>query len=107
MYKVYLGIGGNIGNKQKNFDDVYQIIENELGISLSALQIDHAKLGSAEEKNCEQMFGAIPLPVGYAGPLKVMFSSQEFTDVHLPLATTANILGGWFFAAIKRGDAEG
>ena len=32
MHKVYLGIGGNIGNKQKNFEDVYQNIENEVGI---------------------------------------------------------------------------
>lgn len=31
MHKVYLGIGGNIGNKQKNFDDVYQMLENEVG----------------------------------------------------------------------------
>lgn len=31
MHKVYLGIGGNIGNKQNNFKEVYQIIENELG----------------------------------------------------------------------------
>lgn len=31
MHKVYLGIGGNIGNKQKNFEDVYQNIENEVG----------------------------------------------------------------------------
>ena len=31
MHKVYLGIGGNIGNKQNNFEDVYQKIENELG----------------------------------------------------------------------------
>jgi 2-amino-4-hydroxy-6-hydroxymethyldihydropteridine diphosphokinase len=31
MHKVYLGIGGNIGNKQINFKEVYQIIENELG----------------------------------------------------------------------------
>ena len=31
MHKIYLGIGGNIGNKQNNFKDVYQIIEKELG----------------------------------------------------------------------------
>ncbi len=31
MHKVYLGIGGNIGNKQNNFEEVYQIIENEVG----------------------------------------------------------------------------
>jgi 2-amino-4-hydroxy-6-hydroxymethyldihydropteridine diphosphokinase len=31
MHKVYLGIGGNIGNKQDNFKEVYQMVENELG----------------------------------------------------------------------------
>ena len=31
MHTVYLGIGGNLGNKQKNFENVYNIIENELG----------------------------------------------------------------------------
>ncbi len=31
MHKVYLGIGGNIGNKEKNFEEVYQIIDNEVG----------------------------------------------------------------------------
>jgi len=31
MYKVYLGIGGNIGNKQNNFEEVYRKIRNELG----------------------------------------------------------------------------
>lgn len=31
MHKVFLGIGGNIGNKQVNFDKVYRIIKNELG----------------------------------------------------------------------------
>ena len=31
MHKVYLGIGGNLGNKQKNFKEVYQKVENELG----------------------------------------------------------------------------
>lgn len=32
MHKVYLGIGGNIGNKQTIFKEVCQIIENELGM---------------------------------------------------------------------------
>jgi len=31
MHKVYLGIGGNIGNKQQNFREAYQNIEKELG----------------------------------------------------------------------------
>jgi 2-amino-4-hydroxy-6-hydroxymethyldihydropteridine diphosphokinase len=39
MYKVYLGIGGNIGNKQKNFEDVYPIIEKKLGKIINASSI--------------------------------------------------------------------
>ena len=39
MCKVYLGIGGNIGNKQNNFENVYQTIESELGIILIASSI--------------------------------------------------------------------
>lgn len=31
MHKVYLGLGGNIGNKQKNFEEVYKAIQNNLG----------------------------------------------------------------------------
>lgn len=31
MHKVFLGIGGNIGNKQKNFEEVYRLIEMALG----------------------------------------------------------------------------
>jgi len=31
MHQVFLGIGGNIGNKQANFDKVYTQIQNVLG----------------------------------------------------------------------------
>lgn len=31
MSQVFLGIGGNIGNKRANFDKVYNFIENRLG----------------------------------------------------------------------------
>jgi 2-amino-4-hydroxy-6-hydroxymethyldihydropteridine diphosphokinase len=31
MHKIFLGIGGNIGNKQVNFNKVYTFIKNELG----------------------------------------------------------------------------
>lgn len=31
MHKVFLGIGGNIGNKQKNFAEVLNWIENSIG----------------------------------------------------------------------------
>ena len=31
MHQVFLGIGGNIGNKLNNFNTVHQIIKNEVG----------------------------------------------------------------------------
>jgi 2-amino-4-hydroxy-6-hydroxymethyldihydropteridine diphosphokinase len=31
MYKVFLGIGGNLGNKPDNFKKVHQLIQNEMG----------------------------------------------------------------------------
>lgn len=31
MHQVFLGTGGNTGNKQENFDKVYTFIKNELG----------------------------------------------------------------------------
>jgi 2-amino-4-hydroxy-6-hydroxymethyldihydropteridine diphosphokinase len=31
MHQVFLGIGGNLGNKHDNFDKVYTFIKNELG----------------------------------------------------------------------------
>src|SRR3989344_8683497 len=74
-------------------------IEQELGIDLSTLSIDPTKIGHAEERNCEQMFGHVPIPVGYAGPLTVTFSSGETTDIHLPLATTEAAL----VASVNRG----
>ena len=74
-------------------------IEKELNCSLSAVSIEADKLGHAEEKNCEHMFGAVPIPVGYAGPLNVTFSNGENTIVHLPLATTEGAL----VASVNRG----
>ena len=68
------------------------MIESELGIDLSALNVDSTKIGHAEEKNCEQMFGHVPIPVGIAGPLTVNFSSNESENIYLPLATTEGAL---------------
>ena len=39
MHKVFLGIGGNIGDKQKNFESVYSIIENVLGKIVNASSV--------------------------------------------------------------------
>ncbi|OGG80499.1 hypothetical protein A3A39_00255 [Candidatus Kaiserbacteria bacterium RIFCSPLOWO2_01_FULL_54_13] len=75
------------------------LIEKELNVKLSALQISPQQIGSADEQNCEQMFGAVPLPVGLAGPLRIHFSSGETHDVYLPLATTEGAL----VASVNRG----
>ncbi len=75
-------------------------IERELEVDLSCTQVDDRLVGHAEEKNCEQMFGHVPVPVGYAGPLEVMFtSSGERASLHLPLATTEGAL----VASVNRG----
>jgi 2-amino-4-hydroxy-6-hydroxymethyldihydropteridine diphosphokinase len=39
MHQLYLGTGGNLGNKQANFDKVYTHIQNELGTILKCSQI--------------------------------------------------------------------
>jgi len=39
MHQLFLGTGGNLGNKQANFDKVYTHIQNELGTVLKCSQI--------------------------------------------------------------------
>ncbi len=75
------------------------LIKRELDIDLSALEVQERSIGDAEKKNCEQMFGAVPIPVGYAGPLTVTFSNRAKAEIHLPLATTEGAL----VASVNRG----
>src|SRR3989344_6868252 len=75
------------------------VIEQELNVELDALGISPQQVGNADEQNCEQMFGAVPVPVGLAGPLRIQFSTGEISDVYLPLATTEGAL----VASINRG----
>ncbi len=74
-------------------------VERELGVDLSMLHVGTDAIAHADERNCEQMLGGIPLPVGYAGPLRVAFSSKESGELHLPLATTEGAL----VASVNRG----
>lgn len=74
-------------------------IEKSLNLDFSSLQPSPGSIGHADEKNCEQMFGTVPLPVGYAGPLRITFSSEQSKDIHLPLATTEGAL----VASVNRG----
>ena len=74
-------------------------IQDSLEVNLSNLGTENERIGHAEEKNCEQMFGSVPIPVGYAGPLLTQFSSGDTTEIHLPLATTEGAL----VASVNRG----
>jgi hydroxymethylglutaryl-CoA reductase (NADPH) len=75
--------------------DRQKTLENDLDLDLSALPV----IEQAEDRNCENMFGAVPIPIGYAGPLPVQFISGETSEVHLPLATTEAAL----IASVNRG----
>ena len=74
-------------------------VEKELGADLSILKPDERVIGNADEKNCEQMIGVVPVPVGIAGPLKITLSSKEIIERYLPLATTEGAL----VASVNRG----
>jgi len=86
-------------NAEQRCDERRKRVEAELGVDLSTLHMNEERIGQADEKNCEQMIGAVPLPVGIAGPLAITFSSGEKTDVALPLATTEAAL----VASVNRG----
>lgn len=74
-------------------------IEDALGIDLALLMPNEETISMADEKNCENMFGHIALPVGLAGPLTIQFSNKEKKDIYLPLATTEGAL----VASVNRG----
>src|SRR3989344_7361159 len=74
-------------------------VEKELNLDLQAVRIAPNQIGQADEKNCEHMIGAVPIPVGLAGPLTMHFSSGETNTIYLPLATTEGAL----VASVNRG----
>ncbi|OIO54680.1 hypothetical protein AUJ46_02555 [Candidatus Peregrinibacteria bacterium CG1_02_54_53] len=86
-------------NAQKRCDERRKRVEDETGIDLTSLATEESRIGQADEKNCEQMIGSVPLPIGIAGPLMVTMSSGEKIDIVLPLATTEAAL----VASINRG----
>lgn len=75
------------------------LIERELKVDLKNTAPIESLVGESEKRNCEQMFGVVPLPIGYAGPLKLTFSNNQISELHLPLATTEGAL----VASVNRG----
>ncbi|HDR51774.1 MAG TPA: 2-amino-4-hydroxy-6-hydroxymethyldihydropteridine diphosphokinase [Mariniphaga anaerophila] len=52
MYQVFLGIGGNIGNKRMNFEKVHFLVEKELGKILRASSVyETAPWGFSADEN--------------------------------------------------------
>lgn len=92
----------NLPEQLSSFQRINQrrtLIEHELGMDLSGLEPRESVIGESEKKNCEQMFGVVSVPVGYAGPLNVTFSNGTKSEIHLPLATTEGALT----ASVNRG----
>lgn len=77
---------------RKNFIEKYR------KINLKAIDSYPADFSDAQYKNCENMIGAVQLPLGLAGPLKV--NGDKARGVfYLPLATTEGAL----VASVSRG----
>src|SRR3989338_10448872 len=75
-----------------------QFLEKETKISLSVFGIFPENLAPAQFKNWENMIGAIQVPLGIAGPLKINRDSK-LKEYYLPLATTEGAL----VASVNRG----
>jgi len=75
-------------------------LEKELGLNLSHIGSYSLDEQQAATKNCENMIGAVQVPLGIAGPLKISnFKFQISNEYYVPLATTEGAL----VASINRG----
>jgi hydroxymethylglutaryl-CoA reductase (NADPH) len=88
----------DLSPKQRT-DERRKRVQDELNVDLSCLEMEETTMGSADEKNCEQMIGSVPLPVGIAGPLNFTSSDKKQLSVFLPLGTTEGAL----VASVNRG----
>lgn len=79
-------------------DDRRKAVEANLKIRLSNIGSYSLNSGIASTKNCENMIGAVQIPLGIAGPLKIKSDFSE-EEVFLPLATTEGAL----VASVNRG----
>lgn len=82
----------------KTIKERRNFISKKMGVSLDAISVYPQQLESAQAGNCENMIGAISLPVGIAGPLSIhgQFAQGEY---YIPLATTEAAL----VASVNRG----
>lgn len=76
-------------------------LETETGVRMPAIGTFVLDESTASTRNCENMIGAIQVPVGVAGPLAVrrFMPKDERKDYYIPLATTEGAL----IASVNRG----
>lgn len=82
----------------KTIEERRGYIKKKLQVNLESISIYPKRLEEAQFTNCENMVGAVQVPLGVAGPLKV---NGEFAkgEYFLPLATTEAAL----VASVSRG----
>lgn len=73
-------------------------IEKKRNMELPAISVYPEGLEVAQFKNCENMIGAVQVPVGVAGPLKISGTYAK-GEYYIPLATTEGAL----VASVARG----
>ncbi|KKS97884.1 MAG: 3-hydroxy-3-methylglutaryl-CoA reductase, hydroxymethylglutaryl-CoA reductase (NADPH) [Candidatus Gottesmanbacteria bacterium GW2011_GWA2_43_14] len=84
--------------KIKTIEKRRQYLEKKTGLSLVDYAFYPPGFSQAEEKNCENMVGAVQVPIGIAGPLKII-RDNGMSEYYLPLATTEGAL----VASVNRG----
>lgn len=82
----------------KSIEERREHIEKEKGVKLDALSVYPKDLAKAASGNCENMIGAVHVPLGIAGPLRI-FGVFATGDYYIPLATTEGAL----VASVNRG----
>lgn len=88
----------------KTVDGRRKALENRLKLRLPHISKYDFDSRTAETQNCENMIGAIQVPLGIAGPLKIQNSSirqaqDRVQNYYVPLATTEGAL----VASVNRG----
>lgn len=79
-----------------------EAMEKELGVALPSIGAPHTSEAVASTRNCENMIGVTQVPLGVAGPLKILADHASRVTRHeyfIPLATTEGAL----VASISRG----
>ena len=82
----------------KNITDRRNFIKKEKRIVFKAITCYPKEMEQAQTKNCENMIGAIQVPVGVAGPLLIKGNSAK-GKYFIPLSTTEGAL----VASVNRG----